>query len=164
MLIHLLADFSRDPKLQERFQCDPHGVIDEYLDAETKQQVMRGDLGSLNRTLHNEVASLMQSPVHVMMPWPSPSGVTVSAISPSSGAAGTTVKVTITGASFDSGATAVLKNPSTYYTGANTVVTGGTTLTCDFTLPAGSAGLYDVWVRNPDNTAGVLTQGFTVTA
>ncbi|HKO55082.1 MAG TPA: phospholipase D-like domain-containing protein [Thermoanaerobaculia bacterium] len=80
---------------------------------------------------------------------------TVTAISPGSGSTSGGTAVTITGSSFQAGATVTIGGAAA--TGVN--VASGSAITA--TTPAHAAGAADVVVRNPDNQTGTLPGGFT---
>ncbi len=79
---------------------------------------------------------------------------TVDSVSPSSGPAGATTQVTLSGQHFATGATVTAgTKPAT-----GVEVTNATTITA--TLPAEPAGKVDLVVTNPDGQAGTLANGF----
>jgi PKD repeat protein len=94
--------------------------------------------------------------------------LTVSAITPSAVATGSSIDLTITGSGFAPGATLALENGSGPAPSlSNVVVVNGTTITA--TLETKSGGpprnrLWDVRVSNPDGSSGRLVEGLTVTA
>ena len=163
MLIHLLSDFARNEDLRHRFQSDPHSVLKDYnITPAEQRRLKRGGADAL-KALLQENAQALYSPYAVMMPWPPPTGdVTVSSITPASGAAGNSVPVTVRGSGFHSGADFGLHNPSIQVHAEQVEVSvDGKSIRGILSLPS-SAGVYDVVVRNTDNTSGELTQGFTV--
>jgi photosystem II stability/assembly factor-like uncharacterized protein len=89
---------------------------------------------------------------------------TVTSISPGTGVAGWTVKVTnLAGTGFQAGATVKLSmsgQGDIAATGVN--VQSDKEITCDFDLTGAAAGAWDVVVTNPDAQEGRLAGGFTV--
>ena len=85
---------------------------------------------------------------------------TVTAANPNQGQQGETLDVTLTGASFQNGATV---NFGADITVNNTTVNSSTQITANLTI-AGNAtvGTRNVTVTNPDNQMGTLTNGFTI--
>ena len=94
---------------------------------------------------------------------PAASALKVSAASPSSGAAGTTVSATISGSGFGPGAQVELRmtgRPTIYATGE--VVSGTTRITCRLPIAASAAaGAWNVVVRSGGKTA-VKNGAFTI--
>jgi hypothetical protein len=91
---------------------------------------------------------------------PTPTGMT-----PSSGSAGSTIyNVNIAGTGFSSGAAVKLNRTSVSGIDAtNVVVSSPTLITCDLSIPAGTAsGQWNVSVSNTDGKSGILVNGFTV--
>jgi len=87
---------------------------------------------------------------------------TVTAVSPQQAVRGQTLNVTVTGSSFQTGATVSL-GPGTTVTA--TTVNSPTSLTATLTIDANAApGTRDVVVTNPGGSGAVLTAGFTITA
>jgi parallel beta-helix repeat protein len=95
-----------------------------------------------------------------------PSGPTVTAITPSSGANTGPVSITnLAGTNFVSGATVKLtKSGQTDISGGSVAFVSSTKLTCTFPLTGAATGTWNVVVTNPDAQSGTLTNGFTVTA
>jgi hypothetical protein len=90
----------------------------------------------------------------------------IATITPNTGSNVSAVSFTISGGSFESGATVAL-NASSGAVQAQlvTVSADGRTITGSFDLRGGVAtGAFDVVVTNPDTTSATLTQGFTVQA
>ncbi len=97
---------------------------------------------------------------------------TISSISPSYGASGLAVNVTITGSYFQTGASVQLAG-GVWANATNVSVVSDKQITCQLTLTFLShsggiyiglpLGKYDVVVRTPDGQEGRLTQGFSVT-
>jgi hypothetical protein len=86
----------------------------------------------------------------------------VTGVSPASGEQGTTVPVTVSGASFQSGATLGV-GPGVTVSGVT--VPSATQLQATLTIESGAAvGPRDVTVTNPGGGVATLTGGFTVTA
>ncbi len=84
-------------------------------------------------------------------------GPTLSAVSPSSGDVSGGTPVTLSGTSFQTGATVTFGgNLAT-----SVVVVSPTTITCQ--TPSGSAGAVTVTVTNPDTTSASLSSGYTYT-
>jgi hypothetical protein len=94
-------------------------------------------------------------------------GVTVAAVVPNSAQAGTSVDVTITGAGFAQGAVVTFENGSgPAPTASNVVVVDGHTITATITTKGGGPRrnrVWDVRVRNPDESSAALVGGFTIT-
>jgi hypothetical protein len=85
---------------------------------------------------------------------------TVTAISPTSGPTAGGISVTITGTGFATSGTVTVTIGNNAAT--NVSVTNSTTITA--MTPAGTAGLRDVVVTNPNSQVGTLKGGFTYTA
>ena len=93
-------------------------------------------------------------------PVPAP---TVTAITPNSGYAESSVSVAITGTDFQEGATVKLtKSGESDIIGINVNVASETQITCDFSLAGAATGQWNVVVTNPDSQSGTLPNGFTV--
>ncbi|HVR11785.1 MAG TPA: LamG domain-containing protein, partial [Thermoanaerobaculia bacterium] len=96
-----------------------------------------------------------------------PSGKCISLqVSPNVGGDTGKTSVTLTGARFQSGATASLVRAGEPGIAGNPVTVGssGTTLATTFDLAGQPRGAWDVLVTNPDGTSVTLPQGFTVQA
>jgi hypothetical protein len=90
---------------------------------------------------------------------------TVTSTTPASGPAGSTIyNVNVAGTGFTSGATVMLNRTSiTGISATNVVVSSPTLITCDLSIPAGTAnGLWNVSVSNPDGKSGLLVNGFII--
>src|SRR5437867_4618632 len=86
---------------------------------------------------------------------------TISSVSPSSGAPGASLSVTVTGANFQAGASAGFGAGITV---SSTTVVSSAQLWVALAIGATAAmGVRDVAVSNPDGQTVVLTGGFTVT-
>lgn len=86
---------------------------------------------------------------------------TLTSASPSSGAPGTAVSVTLTGANFVSGGTAVNISPSGIITPSNILFVNSSQITATFTVASGAAPTgYNVSVTTGNGTSGTVT--FTV--
>src|SRR5439155_12583786 len=86
---------------------------------------------------------------------------TISSVSPSSGAPGASLTVTVTGANFQAGASAGFGAGITV---SSTTVVSPAQLSVALAIGATAAmGARDVTVSNPDGQTVVLTGGFTVT-
>ena len=94
-------------------------------------------------------------------------GVTVAAVVPNSAQAGMSVDVTITGAGFAQGAVVTFENGSgPAPTASNVVVVDSHTITATITTKGGGPRrnrVWDVRVRNPDESSAALVGGFTIT-
>jgi M6 family metalloprotease-like protein len=91
--------------------------------------------------------------------------LTVTGITPSTGATGTNVNVTnLAGTSFAAGATVKLTmTGQADIVAANVVVVGPTQITCTLPIPpAAATGVWNVAVTNPDAQSAALTNGFTI--
>ena len=87
--------------------------------------------------------------------------LSVTAVTPSQGASGSTVAVTIDGSGFVSGATV---NAGAGITVSNVVFVSTSRLTASFAIASGTAGgARDVTVVNPSGVGGTLAKAFTVT-
>jgi hypothetical protein len=88
---------------------------------------------------------------------------TVTGISSVSGATNAVVGVTITGANFESGATAKLTRPGYPSIAATGVsVSSSTSIGCTFTLSSADEGSYNVVVTNPGGLSDTKTGAFTI--
>lgn len=88
-----------------------------------------------------------------------PDAPKVSSLSPSLGAPGATLDVTINGSQFQTGAVASF---GTGVTVNNTAFTSATQLVANITIGPSAVGARDVTVTNPDARKGILAAGFTV--
>lgn len=90
----------------------------------------------------------------------------IGSVAPSSGGNFGSTTISVTGAGFESGATAeLLSGGSPVATGKFVkVLNGGATLRATFDLTSVSPGTYDVEVINPDNTSFLAQGAFTVQA
>ena len=96
-----------------------------------------------------------------------PTGPTVTAITPNSGANTGSVSITnLAGTNFASGATVKLtKSGQTDISGSSVAFVSSSKLTCTFNLTGAVTGTWNVVVTNhPDEQSGTLTNGFTVTS
>ena len=93
-----------------------------------------------------------------------PPGVVVGSIVPNSMPRNTTGPVTITGSGFQSGATVTFENGSGRApAAANIIVVNDTTINATVSVHRkAKLSAWDVRVTNPDNSTGVLAEGFTV--
>lgn len=89
---------------------------------------------------------------------------TVTGITPSSGATGTSASITdLSGTGFRAGATVKLqKSGETAIAATNVVVVSGTQITCSVDLAGAATGAWDVVVTNTDGQSGTLAGGFTI--
>lgn len=87
---------------------------------------------------------------------------TVTAISPTSGAASSAVTVSISGTNFQTGATAKLLQPGYPAVTATGVIVSSTKVDGTFNLNGKETGKYNVIVSNPDGQSGMLSSGFTI--
>jgi len=95
---------------------------------------------------------------------PSPSIPTSSVFSPNTGARGTTVTITFTGANFQPGASVTFTRSPTTIPAYNVVVASPTQITCTIDIPTGATtGNYSATVTNTDGRSGTQTNRFTVT-
>ena len=95
-------------------------------------------------TCHGFVAKILGNP---------PSAPTLSSISPNSGIAGTTVRVTLTGTVFGPGITV---NAEGGITVSNVALSGSTSVTATFTIPASASGTVSVSVTNAAGTGNAV--------
>ena len=92
------------------------------------------------------------------------SAPSITAISPTSGAIGTSVTLTITGNNFQSGATVRLIQPGKQPVLATGVSVTSTQITCTFALSSLDAGSANVQVTNPDTQSTSKMSAFTIGA
>jgi uncharacterized protein YceK len=92
------------------------------------------------------------------------SGPSITAISPTSGATGTSASVTITGSNFQTGATARLVQPGHLPVQATGVSVSSTQITGTFDLSSLNAGMANVVVKNPDSQSASMMNAFTIGA
>ncbi len=90
-------------------------------------------------------------------------GPVVTSMAPAMGTERTTVKVTnLAGTDFATGATVSLSRSGSTIAATSVNVVSSTKITCSLTFQPGTAGSYDIVVRNPNGQEGRLTGGFTV--
>ena len=90
-------------------------------------------------------------------------GPVVTSIAPATGTELTTVNVaSLNGAGFATGATVSLSRSGSTIAATSVNVVSSTKITCSLTFQPGTAGTYDVVVRNPNGQEGGLTGAFTV--
>ena len=92
------------------------------------------------------------------------SGPAITAISPTSGATGTSASITITGTNFQNGATASLVQPGHLPVQATSTSVSSTQITGTFDLSSLAAGMTNVEVTNPDSQSTTLQNAFTIGA
>ena len=92
------------------------------------------------------------------------SGPIITAISPTSGATGTSASVTITGSNFQNGATASLVQPGHLPVQATGASVTSTQITGTFDLSSLVAGMANVEVTNPDSQSTTMQNAFTIGA
>ena len=90
------------------------------------------------------------------------SGPIVSAVSPTTGATGTTLSVTITGSNFQNGATVYLIQAGLQPVTASSVSVTSTQITGTFNLASLNAGPANIQVSNPDGRVGSLYSAITI--
>jgi uncharacterized protein YceK len=90
------------------------------------------------------------------------SGPIVSAVSPTTGAIGTTLSVTITGSNFQNGATVRLVQAGLQPVSASSVSVSSTQITGTFNLASLNAGPANIEVINPDGRAASLSSAITI--
>jgi len=90
------------------------------------------------------------------------SGPSISNITPTSGAIGSTVTMTISGSGFVNGATAKLVQAGYSPVTATGVSVSSTSITCTFSLGSLQKGYASVRVTNPDGQSGALENVFTI--
>lgn len=90
--------------------------------------------------------------------------LSISSITPNSGASGTTVNITnLAGTAFQEGAAVKLTQAGQAdITATNVTVVSTSQITCTFSLAGAAEGNWDVVVTNPDEQSAVLTDGFNV--
>lgn len=93
---------------------------------------------------------------------PPPPPLTVSAVSPTGGAAGM-VTIDLSGSGFQSGTTVALARAGQPLIPSTQVQLVGQALRCQFNLTGAAAGLWDIVVTNPDLATVTLPAAFTVT-
>ncbi|WP_394836668.1 hypothetical protein LVJ94_07145 [Pendulispora rubella] len=169
LLLHLLADLSRDRTLVERFAVDAVAVLRDYKIADEKLDILRSRSAvRISAAIAAEVESLLPvvtKPPHEIVGWAAPPSIHIKSIDPNSGPLNTPVPVKVTGTGFASNAILTFANPGAKVQGTGVEVTtrpnGDTVLTAKATFTV--AGVYDVVVANPgsDESPGKLPQGFT---
>jgi hypothetical protein len=93
----------------------------------------------------------------------STSSVTVSGITPGTGAPGSVVPITdLSGTGFLPGASVKLTKTGSADINATSVVVSPTQVTCTFNLTGAAVGQWNVVVTNTDGQSGTLSNGFTV--
>ncbi len=92
------------------------------------------------------------------------SGPSITAISPTSGATGTSASITITGSNFQTGATARLVQPGKQPVTATSISVSSTQITGNFDLSSLAAGMANVEVINPDSRSASIMNAFTIGA
>jgi uncharacterized protein YceK len=92
------------------------------------------------------------------------SGPAITAISPTSGATGTSASITITGTNFQNGATASLVQPGHLPVQATSSSVSSTQITGTFDLSSLAAGPANIEVTNPDSQSTTLQNAFTIGA
>jgi autotransporter-associated beta strand protein len=97
-----------------------------------------------------------------VQPFDPPLGLT--GISPSSGNAGSTVTVDISGTKLASNTAVKLKKPGRADIAGSSVQMIGNTLRCQFNLTGAASGAWDVVATNPDLATSTLPAAFTVIA
>lgn len=164
MLIHLLSDYIKDPKVRKQFSDKPEATLEKYgLPREFVKLMQAGNKDLVVKRLTDELHAHVQKekPMRVML-WGGPD-ITVSSISPPQGKVNTPVDVTISGANFPADATVVLQQPGLSVDAKSVKFVSQTELRATVQVP--QAGTYDVVVKNPSTGIfGTLFQGFTATA
>ena len=168
MLVHLISDYFRNPDdIRDRFGADPEQVIKKYNLSKQAISSLKGhDFAKLMKCLEEELTQHSKTAAATPHPtfWGT-SGVTVTDVTPSSGAVNASVSLTVKGTNFPNKAKLVLHKHddfNTEYNGTQVQVTvepsGASTLTCNIKVT--TAGSYDVYVLNANNTGGVKYDAF----
>ena len=166
MLIRLIADLLDKPEVQQQFSQDPTAVMESYgVSAEAREALDGGDRDTILELMGQE---LSRSTLFGAL-WAKPGGVTINSVSPTTGAAGTQLTLTVKGDYFASTAFVTLQLGEGNYLAQTLQVTQpdaqGSTLTARVNLPAGAVpGKYAVTVSNPSAWFTLLKDSFTVTA
>lgn len=92
------------------------------------------------------------------------SGPSITTISPTSGATGTSVTITITGNNFQSGATVRLIQPGKQPVLATSVAVSSNQISCAFDLSSLDAGTANIQITNPDTQSTSKMSAFTIGA
>jgi hypothetical protein len=88
--------------------------------------------------------------------------VTVTSIDPNHGPSGTTVVITdLHGTGFQDGATVRFNKTGREIYATNVVVLSENQITCEFPIPPGANGIWNITVTNPDFSWGQMLEGFT---
>jgi len=90
------------------------------------------------------------------------SGPIVSTVSPTTGAVGTSVSLTITGSNFQNGATVRLIQPGLQPVTASGVSVTSTQITCSINLGSLNAGPANIQIINPDGRSASLNSAITI--
>lgn len=164
MLIHLLSDYIKDPKVRKQFSDKPEATLEKYgLPREFVKLLQSGNKDVVVKRLTDELnaQSSGKETLHVLF-WGG-ADITVSSISPDAAKVNAVVDATISGANFPTDAQVVLQRPGTIVPAKSVKFVSSTKL--EATLQVSQAGTYDVVVKDPSTgTFGTLVQGFTVTA
>ncbi|WP_394847007.1 hypothetical protein LZC95_06010 [Pendulispora brunnea] len=171
LLLHLLADLSRDPALVERFAVDAVAVLQQYEVAQEKLEILRSrSPARIAGAVAAEVELLLPvltKPPQEIVGWPAPPAVQIKTIEPNDGPINEVIPVTVLGKGFASNATLTFTRPGAQVQGTGVEVitkpNGVTVLTAKATFKV--AGGYDVTIANPGTSdSGTLPQGFTATS
>jgi hypothetical protein len=168
VLIHLLSDYIKDPKVRKQFSDKPEATLEKYglprefvklLQSGNKDVVVKRITDELN--FHAQSSSQKETTLRVLF-WGG-ADITVTSISPNEGKVNTPVDVTISGANFPTDAQVVLQRPGTSVEAKSVKFVSATKLQA--TVQVAQVGTYDVVVKDPSTgTFGTLVQGFTATA
>lgn len=162
-LIIFLADLMRDPQRQEAFARDPRRLMKQSgLDDAEIELVWSEDKAGIGAAVAQELADFASAQ---RLPYPS-STVKVTAISPASAAAGTTVQARVDGLFFDAKATCSLRSGQDEVVGKVLDVQSSfhSSLTVSFDVPADAdPGKWSVRVSNAADHYDTLPQAFEIT-
>ena len=151
MLVTLIADLIRDPKLQEEFSRNPEAFMDRVgLEAQSRVALRSQDPERLAKALVRELRDVSAE----VMSWATPGDAEVGSVEPRSAHRGSTVRLIVRGRWFSENAACVLMRENKELPVSDGLVMGSNTNNSTFhgTLklgPDADIGEYTVHVRNP---------------
>lgn len=104
MLIYFIADYLRNPELQQRASEDPAAVLAEYgISLDLQQALRRHDQAAVIKAAHDELTALFTPPPpdqdYVHLAW-GPIDIAVMSVSPSTAKVNTPTRLTVVGRCF----------------------------------------------------------------
>lgn len=161
-VLHFLADLTRDPDAQAAFCENPGLVMRQANLTEAQQRLLASkDAAKIAAELARELTAFVSESRD---PWP-PDDPEVQSVAPTSGAAGSTVRVRVAGNFFRPEATCSLHRGQERIDGRAEGIQAGKDAWIDvaFDLPAGAAaGAWDVVIWNDQDHRKALAASFEI--